>query len=293
MQRDTPPPRQADAPLQDLPQLGWLPRFARAFMRWVLRRVFRFEIEGLEHIPRGRYIVSANHPAYLETFTLTAFLPADRGLRVLASRTATVDIPWRRWLLDRVDLVLPVDLEGRESRASIRAAVDQLRAGGSIAIFPEDIRERAAPDASLRPLRRGVALLARSSQRISSEKATSSPATSAMTPRRRGQPEPNRRIRTNEPTRSAPRVRLRTIGARARVLAEPPPNSMTPTPSSQVVQRATSGSTTGAIRPLGSRKRRKRPAALTATSLECRACRHPSKEPREPSPVAPRRQGLG
>ncbi|MCC7107301.1 MAG: 1-acyl-sn-glycerol-3-phosphate acyltransferase [Chloroflexi bacterium] len=164
MQSDTRHPRESDAPVGDLPSPGWLPRLARAFMRCVLRRVFRFEIEGLGHIPRGRYIISANHPAYLETFTLVAFVPADRGLRVLASRTATTDIPWRRWILDRVDIVLPVDLEGRESRTSIRTAVNQLRAGGSIAIFPEDIRERRASDAGLRPLRRGVALLARSSQ---------------------------------------------------------------------------------------------------------------------------------
>ena len=151
-------PFTAERPLR----LGLLPRLLRTLLRWVLRSLFRFEIRGVEHLPRGRYIVAANHPAWLETFALIAFLPAERGLRILASRAATAGIGWRRQFTDRADVILPFDVEsGTEARAAIRHAVELLERGSSIAIFPEDLTEPTPPDGTVRPVRRGVALLAR------------------------------------------------------------------------------------------------------------------------------------
>lgn len=144
-------------------------RLAARVLRWmlrvVLRALFRFDIRGLEHLPRGRYIVAGNHPAWLETFMLFAFLPAERGLRVLASRDATTAVGWRRVFLDQADAVVPFDVDsGSEARTAIRRAVDLLERGSSIGIFPEDLSLPADAEGHVRPLRRGVAMLARVSQ---------------------------------------------------------------------------------------------------------------------------------
>jgi 1-acyl-sn-glycerol-3-phosphate acyltransferase len=144
--------------------LGLVPRALRAALRFVLTRLFVFELEGLQQVPRGRYIAAANHPAWLETFALVAFLPAERGLRMLASRRATMAIGWRRAILNLADAVLPLDMDQGDIRAAIRTAVESLRGGAAVGIFPEDLTLPTNPEGQVRPLRRGVAFLARSSE---------------------------------------------------------------------------------------------------------------------------------
>jgi 1-acyl-sn-glycerol-3-phosphate acyltransferase len=144
-------------------RLGFVPRLLRAILRWVLRRLFRIEFSGLERVPTGSYLAAANHPAWLETFVLPGFLPAAGGLRMLASRAATLDIGWRRIVLDLADVILPLDESRREARSSLRTAVEHLQGGAAIGIFPEDLSEPTSPEGTVRPLRRGVAFLARAS----------------------------------------------------------------------------------------------------------------------------------
>jgi 1-acyl-sn-glycerol-3-phosphate acyltransferase len=154
---------QTTAPARSARQVGygWFPRFSRALVRWILERLFKFDLVGLEHVPAGRYIAAANHPSWLETFILVAFLPAERGLRMLASHRQTTAIGWRRPLLEWADAVLPLDLDNGEVLSSVRGAVELLKGGSAIGIFPEDLTDPTPPDGSLRPLRRGVAFLAR------------------------------------------------------------------------------------------------------------------------------------
>jgi 1-acyl-sn-glycerol-3-phosphate acyltransferase len=135
----------------------------RAVLRWILCRVFTFQFHGLENVPQGRYIVAANHPGWLETFALAAFLPAERGLRVVAKREVTIAIPWRRWLIQLADAVLPVDPDRGEVGAGIRLAIRQLRGGAAVCIFPEPQPGPGELADKLRPLGRGVAFLARAS----------------------------------------------------------------------------------------------------------------------------------
>jgi 1-acyl-sn-glycerol-3-phosphate acyltransferase len=144
-------------------RLGWLPRLLRVVLRWLLERLFVIEMVGLERVPRGRYIAAANHPGWVETFTLVAFLPAERGLRMLASHAVTTGIGWRRPFVAAADAILPLDLENGDVRASIRVAVGLLKGGSAIGIFPEDLTDPTPPDGTVRPLRRGVAFLARAS----------------------------------------------------------------------------------------------------------------------------------
>jgi 1-acyl-sn-glycerol-3-phosphate acyltransferase len=149
-------------PAGDVVGLGLVPRLLRWLLRAILSMLFRFDVRGLEHLPSERYIVAANHPSWLETLTLVAFLPARHGLRVLASGAATVDVGRRRWLLEAADVILPFHLDsGSEARAAIRHAVDLLKRGSSIGIFPENRTSPTDPEGHLRPLRRGVAMLAR------------------------------------------------------------------------------------------------------------------------------------
>jgi 1-acyl-sn-glycerol-3-phosphate acyltransferase len=130
-------------------------------LRWLLGRFFRFELTGLEHLPKGRYIVAANHPGWLEAVALTAFLPAERGLRAVAKREVTTAIPWRRWLIEQADTVLAIDPKQGDVDEAIRLAVRQLRGGAAVCIFPEPTHGPADSYEHLLPLRRGVAFLAR------------------------------------------------------------------------------------------------------------------------------------
>jgi 1-acyl-sn-glycerol-3-phosphate acyltransferase len=126
--------------------------------------VFSFELHGLDRLPTGRYIVAANHPSWVETMALAAFLPAERGLRAVAKREVTTGIPWRRWLVEQADAVLPVDPEHGEVEQGVRLAVRQLQGGAAVCIFPEPPGAADLPPDRPRPLRRGVAFLARLGQ---------------------------------------------------------------------------------------------------------------------------------
>ena len=145
------------------PRPSWRARAARALLGWLLNRLFRIELRGLKHLPPGRFLVAANHPGWVETLALAAFLPAERGLRFVAKREVTTGIAWRRWLVEQADAVVPVDPERGDVEQGIRLAVRQLRGGAAVGIFPEPPPPPGEAEIGqhLRPLRRGVSFLAR------------------------------------------------------------------------------------------------------------------------------------
>jgi 1-acyl-sn-glycerol-3-phosphate acyltransferase len=143
--------------------LGWLPPrgnlmfwSARMWSRLLLRCAFipvstRFEAT-LD--ASARYIYMANHQSLFDIPVLIATLPGQT--RFLAKQSL-FRIPVFGWAL-AVGGFIPVNREDRSrARDVFTSAVDRLRVGNSILLFPEETR---SVDGNLLPFQRGGFLLA-------------------------------------------------------------------------------------------------------------------------------------
>ena len=128
--------------------------------RWVLKpafwlllhSLFRLSARGVENVPRGPVIVAASHLSLLDSL----FIPVLHARRF--DFLAKVDYfeSWKTaWLLKAAGQI-PLG-RGEDAAASLHAALEVLRAGGLVAIYPEGTR---SPDGRLYKARTGVAKLA-------------------------------------------------------------------------------------------------------------------------------------
>jgi len=102
-------------------------------VRPLLRSVFRLEVAGQEHVPRhGAVVVVANHLSALDPFVLGVAVP--RELHFMAKEELW---RWRPvgWAVERVG-GFPV-ARGRSDNEAVERAVDLLRAGHAVGIFPQ------------------------------------------------------------------------------------------------------------------------------------------------------------
>jgi 1-acyl-sn-glycerol-3-phosphate acyltransferase len=121
---------------------------------WPLKTLyFRVRAEGTGHVPRrGPAILIANHVSYLDAGVLGSVVPRKIHFIVLSRMYAM----WRlRWFYAGMETI-PVQ-PGRPDRAAIRRALQVLRRGGVVGIFPEGSR---SPDGSLQPAQPGAAMIA-------------------------------------------------------------------------------------------------------------------------------------
>lgn len=98
----------------------------------------RVQVRGLENLPRNQAcVVIANHQSYLDIPALWASLPLQ--FRIMAKRTLFY-VPFMGWFLWRAGHI-PVDRDNaRSAIENVRRAIDKLKAGYSIVIFPEGTR---------------------------------------------------------------------------------------------------------------------------------------------------------
>ncbi len=133
-------------------------------MYWVLKGVlkplllvlYRIDAEGLEHVPRrGPAIIAANHLSFLDSF----FIPlVVRRRKVTYLAKADYFKSWKTSWFFRLVGQIPVEREGSvKSRRALRTAVEALRRGKVLGIYPEGTRSR---DGKLYRGRTGVARLA-------------------------------------------------------------------------------------------------------------------------------------
>lgn len=127
---------------------------ARILVRLLLRLLFRFRIEGLEHFPPGPAIVVANHPSALDPMFIAAASP-ERVLFVAAAEFLSLRIVG--WVM-RAYGCIPVR-RGEVDAAVIRHAMALLVSGVKVGVFPEG---RISPQPGL--LRRGAGLIAHRAQ---------------------------------------------------------------------------------------------------------------------------------
>lgn len=111
-------------------------RFVAALIRPQLMVLTRRDWRGGEHLPAGGVVVSTNHVSNLDPLTFGHFLwDNGRVVRYLAKASVfRVPIVGR---IIRACGQIPVDRGGGDAAGSFRAAVDAVRQGKCVAIYPE------------------------------------------------------------------------------------------------------------------------------------------------------------
>jgi 1-acyl-sn-glycerol-3-phosphate acyltransferase len=104
----------------------------------IVRRWARLEVDGLEHMPEhGPVLLAGNHDSYWDPVAIGVAALPRRQIRALAKSSL-----WKIRGLDRVlDSMgqIPID-RGKSDQKAMGRAVEELRAGACIGIFPEGTR---------------------------------------------------------------------------------------------------------------------------------------------------------
>ncbi|HEV7429171.1 MAG TPA: lysophospholipid acyltransferase family protein [Thermoanaerobaculia bacterium] len=111
--------------------------------------------EGMETIDRAkRYILIANHHSYFDIPCIFAAIP--QPIRFMAKKSL-FSIPIFGWAIGRAGFI-PIDRKNRRTAVkSFDLAVERIRKGNTIVIFPEEGR---SAERGMRPFQRGAFLLA-------------------------------------------------------------------------------------------------------------------------------------
>jgi 1-acyl-sn-glycerol-3-phosphate acyltransferase len=128
----------------------------KAILKPILRALYRIRIEGLENIPKdGSAIIAANHLSFLDSF----FIPlVVQRRKVTYLAKADYFKSWKTsWFFNMVGQIPTERGGGSKSEQALNAALDVLREGRLLGIYPEGTR---SPDGRLYRGRTGVARLA-------------------------------------------------------------------------------------------------------------------------------------
>jgi 1-acyl-sn-glycerol-3-phosphate acyltransferase len=122
--------------------------------RPLFRVLFSLEYHGLENVPEsGAVILAGNHPSYLDP--LLVGMPIKRVILFMAW-DALFKVPVLGWFVRSLGS-FPVDIRRGRGEAAYRQALDVLKGGHALGIFPEGQRSEQGP---MGELRTGVARLA-------------------------------------------------------------------------------------------------------------------------------------
>jgi 1-acyl-sn-glycerol-3-phosphate acyltransferase len=111
--------------------------------------------ENTERVDRQqRYIIIANHYSYFDIPCIFAAIP--QPIRFMA-KVSLFKIPIFGWAIGRAGFI-PIDRKNRRTAVkSFELAVQRIRKGNSVVVFPEEGRSR---ERAMRPFQRGGFLLA-------------------------------------------------------------------------------------------------------------------------------------
>lgn len=133
---------------------AWFWWFCQTVAFLVCKIVFRLKVYGIEKIPKtGGVLIASSHQSYLDP-ALIGVCPS-RPVAFLANAYLFKN-PFFGWLIRSLN-AFPIE-QGKGDRAAVTAAIDRLKEGYVLTIFPEGHR---SPDGELKPLERGFALVAR------------------------------------------------------------------------------------------------------------------------------------
>jgi 1-acyl-sn-glycerol-3-phosphate acyltransferase len=121
-----------------------------------LRLMFRPKVTGLENIPReGGAILAANHVSFLDGMLLPLVVPHRRVMWL--TKVKYIDKPVLHWFLTGAGVIPVATDDPRAIGSSVTAAVEAVRSGRLVGIFPEGTR---SPDGRLHRGKTGVARVA-------------------------------------------------------------------------------------------------------------------------------------
>ena len=128
----------------------------KALLKPLLLAIYRIRVEGVANVPaRGPAIIAANHRSFLDSFFIPLVVPR-RKVTYLAK--ADYFTSWKTaWFFKAVGQISTERDGGRRSQQSLEIALDVLRQGKLLGIYPEGTR---SPDGYLYRGRTGVARLA-------------------------------------------------------------------------------------------------------------------------------------
>ncbi|WEV78442.1 lysophospholipid acyltransferase family protein [Janibacter cremeus] len=125
-------------------------RVVAGILRPVLRSLMRYEVSGLEHLPRsGGFIVAPNHVSHIDPFPWAHVLYNQGRPPVFLAKSSLFEAPVVRSVMRHTNQVR-VDRETVTAARSIGPAVRAIEAGACVAVYPEGSLTR---DPDLWPMR--------------------------------------------------------------------------------------------------------------------------------------------
>jgi 1-acyl-sn-glycerol-3-phosphate acyltransferase len=130
--------------------------FMKGVLKPLLKALYNIRVEGLENVPKkGPAIIAANHVSFLDSF----FIPlVIKRRKVTYLAKADYFKSWKtKWFFHGVGQISCEREGGSKSQQSLEIALDVLKEGKLLGIYPEGTR---SPDGKLYKGRTGVARLA-------------------------------------------------------------------------------------------------------------------------------------
>jgi 1-acyl-sn-glycerol-3-phosphate acyltransferase len=125
----------------------------KRFVRWLVPKMFRVTVSGLENIPAPPYIIAANHQAWFDAAFIIPFFPDAPMVYTMAKRETVFNRAWKRRLLPLIGVFPISPHQGELDEAGLRTVYQVLARGGIVLMFPEGRYSRGR---ALRPLKVGI-----------------------------------------------------------------------------------------------------------------------------------------
>ena len=135
------------------PTLGF--RIGRLLIEPLVRGLFDIRSRGVRDLPRGPYVLIANHLNWLDSFAILVSLPSTPRVHFLGDPTMLVTRRFQWWVVRSVGGYVPV-YPAKHAGDRLFDHVERcLEKGGVIALYPE--AHYGAIDGGLDPLKKGFA----------------------------------------------------------------------------------------------------------------------------------------
>jgi 1-acyl-sn-glycerol-3-phosphate acyltransferase len=122
-------------------------------VRWLVLRLFKVKVTGLENFPRPPFIIAANHQAWFDPAFIIPFFPEAPMIYTMAKRETVFNRGWKRRLLPLIGVFPISPHKGELDEAGLRTVYQVLARGGIVLMFPEGRYSRGR---AIRQLKVGI-----------------------------------------------------------------------------------------------------------------------------------------